>query len=186
MAASSLALSGTASCASTSRAVVAKAETRWSGPAPGPRSWLRREVLARDRHESGLLGPALAHPAGEGGGEERGVDPVHQDGEPALARHALRIGQAPAEKVEMRRAPGGDVLVVVAVGDGAADDEQEDLVEPVGDPPRVARVLHHGEMLEQRCEARLPGQALGGRDHGRLRFRAAKSIQRNPSLSPVV
>jgi hypothetical protein len=45
MAASSLALSGTASAASTSRAVVAKAETRCSGAAPAARSWLRREVL---------------------------------------------------------------------------------------------------------------------------------------------
>ena len=45
MAANSFALSGTASWASTRRAVVAKAETRWSGAAPAPRSWLRREVL---------------------------------------------------------------------------------------------------------------------------------------------
>ncbi len=45
MAASSLALSGTASWASTRRAVVAKAETRCRGPAPAARSWLRREVL---------------------------------------------------------------------------------------------------------------------------------------------
>lgn len=45
MAASSLALSGTASCASTSRAVVAKAETRCSGAPPALRSWLRREVF---------------------------------------------------------------------------------------------------------------------------------------------
>ena len=83
--------------------------------------------LAVDRDETGLLRPALAHPGGEGGGEERGVDPVHQDGEPALAGHAVRVGQVPAEEIEMRRAPGGDVLVVVAVGDGAADDEQQHL-----------------------------------------------------------
>ena len=41
----SLALSATASCASTSRSVVAKAETRCSGAVPALRSWLRREVL---------------------------------------------------------------------------------------------------------------------------------------------
>ena len=45
IAASSFALSGTASWASTRRAVVAKAETRCSGAAPWLRSWLRREVL---------------------------------------------------------------------------------------------------------------------------------------------
>jgi hypothetical protein len=141
--------------------------------------------LAVDRHERGLLRPALPHPGGESGGEERGVDPVHQDGEPALAGDAVLVGEMPAEKVEVRGAPGGDVLVIVAVGDGAADDEEEDLRQRVQNPPHVARVLHDGEMVEQRREARLPGQGFDGRDHGRLRFSAAASIQRNPSLSPV-
>ena len=162
MAASSLALSGTASWASTRRAVVAKAETRCSGAAPWLRSWLRREVLPSIATRAGLLRPALPHPGGEGGGEERGVDPVHQDGEPALAGNAVLVGQVPAEEVEMRRAPAGDVLVVVAVGDGAADDEQQDLRQRMQDPPHVARVLHLGEVIEQRREARLPGQGFGG------------------------
>ena len=160
MAASSFALSGTASCASTRRAVVAKAETRCSGAAPGAAVVAAARGLAVDRHEIGLLRPALPHPGGEGGGEERGVDPVHQDGEPALAGNAVLVGQVPAEEVEMRRAPGGDVLVVVAVGDGAADDEQQDLRQRMQDPPHVARVLDLGEVIEQRREARLPGQGF--------------------------
>jgi len=45
MAVSSFDLSATASWPSTSLAVVAKAETRWSGAWPALRSWLRREVL---------------------------------------------------------------------------------------------------------------------------------------------
>ena len=155
-------------------------------PAPALRSWLRREVLPSIATREAFSGQLSRTQCGEGGGEERGVDPVHQDGEPALAGDAVRVGQVPAEEVEVRRAPGGDVLVVVAVGDGAADHEQEDLVEPVGDPPHVARVLDLGEVLEQGREARLPGQGLGGRDHGRLQFRAAASIQRKPSLSPVI
>lgn len=32
--------------------------------------------------------------------------------EPALARHAALVGQVAAEELEMRRAPGGDVLVI--------------------------------------------------------------------------
>ena len=76
----------------------------------------------------------------------------------------------------MRRAPAGDVLVVVAVGDGTADDEQKDLLQRMQDPPHVAWVLDLGEMIEQRREARLPGQSFGGqgfdeRGQGRLRFR---------------
>jgi hypothetical protein len=124
--------------------------------------------LAVDGDEGGLLRPALPHPAGEGGGEERRVDAIHQDGQPALAGNAVRVGQVPAEEAEMRRAPGGDVLVVVAVGYGAADDQQQDLVEPVGDPPHVARVLHHGEVVEQRGKARPPGLRLDRQCHCRL------------------
>jgi hypothetical protein len=40
-------------------------------------------------------------------------------------------------------------------------------------------------MVEQRGEARLAG-GLDGRGRGRLRSRAAASIQRNPLLSPVI
>jgi hypothetical protein len=34
-----------------------------------------------------------------------------------------------AKEIEMRRAPGGDVLVVVAVGDRTADHKQKDLAD---------------------------------------------------------
>ena len=142
--------------------------------------------LAVDRHEAGLLRPAFPDPGGEGGGEEAGIDPVHQDGEPALAGHAMLVGQVPAQEVEMRRAPGGDVLVVVAVGNGAANHEQQHLGERMQDPPHVARVLHLREVIEQRRKARLPGQGLGGGIMGGSEFRAAASIQQNSRLSPVI
>jgi hypothetical protein len=53
------------------------------------------------------------------------------------------------------------------------------------DPAHVARVLDAGEVVEQRREARLPGQGFG-RDHQRLRIQGAASIQRNLPLSPVI
>ena len=115
-----------------------------------------------------------------------GLIAVHQDGEPALAGHAMHVGQVLAQEVEMRRAPGGDILVVVAVGNRAADHQQQHLGERMQDPPHVAWVLHLRKVLEQRREARLPGQGLGQRDHGRLRIRAAASIQQNSRLSPVI
>ncbi len=71
----------------------------------------------------------------------------------------------------MRGAPGGDVLVLVAIGDGAADHEKQHLRLRMQDAPHVARVFDLGEMVEQRREARLPRQGLGGQDHERLRFR---------------
>ena len=61
--------------------------------------------LAVDRHEVGALGPAFPHPAREGGGKERGVDPVHQDGEPALAGDAVRVGPRPVSRPPAAPAP---------------------------------------------------------------------------------
>ena len=98
----------------------------------------------------------------------------------------MLVGQVPAEEVEVRGAPGGDVLEVVAIGDGAAHHEQEDLGQRMQDPPHVARGLHLRDVVEQRSEARLPGQGLGQRGHRRLRFRAAASIQQISRLSPVI
>ena len=142
--------------------------------------------LAVDRHQIGLLRPGFPHPVGEGRGEQRRVDAVHQDGEPALAWNAMLVGEVLAEKAEMRRAPGGDVFVVVAIGDATADHQKENLRQRMQDPPHVARVLHLRKVVEQRGKPRLPGQGLGSQGHGRLRSRAAASIQKNCRLSPVI
>ena len=131
------------------------------------------------------FGPALADPAGEGGGEEARVDPVHQDGEPALAGDAVLAGQVLAEEAEVRRAPAGDVLAVVAVGEGTTDDEEQDFRQRMQDPPHVARIPDLGDVIEQRSEAGLPGKGFGG-DHGRLRIRAAASTQEISLLSSVI
>ena len=56
----------------------------------------------------------------------------------------------------MRPAPGGDVVVVVAVGDGRADHQQQDLGQRVRDATDIARVGDGGEVIEQNAEARLP------------------------------
>ena len=173
MAASSLALSGTASWASTRRAVVAKAkdEVQWrrfgAAVVAAPRGF------AIDGQEPGLRTNSPAHPAkaaANSAGLMRFIGPSHQDGEPAFAGNAVLVGQVPAQEAEVRSAPGGDVLVVVAVSDGAADDESS----TSGSGCRIRRTsrvfLGLGEMIQQRREARLPGQGLIG-DHGRLRHR---------------
>ena len=141
--------------------------------------------LAVDGDETGFLRPALPHPCGESGGEQRGIDAVHQDRQPAFAGNAVGVGQVPAQEIEVCGAPGGDVLVIVAVGDGAADDEQQHLGQRMQDPPHVARVLDRSEMIQQRREARLPGQGFIGDHQRRLRIKDAASIQRNSPLSPV-
>ena len=93
IAAVSLPCHGTASWPSTRRAVVAKAETRCSGALPVLRSWLRREVLPSMATKSGLLGPCLAHPGGEGGREQR-RDRCGSSGWSASVRRARRDGRA--------------------------------------------------------------------------------------------
>ena len=106
------------------------------------------EWLIADRGHDADWFPAL-----EGRSKQRGIDPVHQDREPALARNPMITGQKPAQEGQMCRAPGGDVLVVIAIRDGPADHRQQDLRERMQDPPDVARVLHRREVIQQRSKA---------------------------------
>src|SRR3546814_3462343 len=55
----------------------------------------------------------------------------------------------------MRLAPGGDVIVVVAVGDRAADRQQQHLRQRMRHTPRIARVLDLRKMLQKRSQPRL-------------------------------
>src|SRR3546814_7693344 len=70
--------------------------------------------------------------------------------QPAPTRHAVVIGQKAPQEREMRLAPGGDVIVVVAVGDRAADRQQQHLRQRMRHTPRIARVLDLRKMLQKR------------------------------------
>ena len=165
MAASSFALSATASCAEHQAGGGGEGGDEVERPCARAAVMAAARGLAVDRHQTGLLRPGFPHPVGEGRGEQRRVDAVHQDGEPALAWNAMLVGEVLAEKAEMRRAPGGDVFVVVAIGDTAADHQKENLRQRMQDPPHVARVLHLRKVVEQRGKPRLPGQGLGSQGH---------------------
>ncbi|MBV8852832.1 MAG: hypothetical protein JOY91_05500 [Sinobacteraceae bacterium] len=94
----------------------------------------------------GTIRPALAHPGGADGLEQRRMDPVHQDGQPAPAGHTRR---GAAQKVQVCLAPGGDMVIVVAVGEAAADPQQQDLWERIEDAADIARILDLRQVLEQ-------------------------------------
>lgn len=64
----------------------------------------------------------------------------------------------------MRRAPVGNVLVIVAAGDRDVNDKEQDLGEPVQNPTDVARFFNHREIVEQGRKARLGGRSFGGRN----------------------
>src|SRR3546814_14622342 len=79
--------------------------------------------------------------------------------------------KAPQER-EMRLAPGGDVIVVVAVGDRAADRQQQHLRQRTRHTPRIARVLDLRKMLQKRSQPRLRRERRRDRAPGTLRSEA--------------
>jgi len=95
--------------------------------------------LAIDGNEFWTLRRGIAHPAGEHRLEPHRNDPVHQDHEPTSAEYTVRAQRRALKEVEMRLTPGGDIVVAVAVGDGAAHDQQQNLGKRVHDPMHIAR-----------------------------------------------
>src|SRR5262249_25501731 len=83
-----------------------------------------------------------------------------------------------------------DPFVIIAIGDRAADDQQQHLRQRMRHTPRLARVLDDSKMIEQRPQARLgikikTGEAHGGcsesGEHNRIRL----SASRKPPLTRV-
>jgi hypothetical protein len=116
--------------------------------------------LAIDGDELGAIRPGLAYPTGEGGREQRRVNPVHQNGQPTPVWHAVSVAQLLAEERQMRGPPIGDGVVIVAVGNRGADHQQQGLAQRVENAANIERVLDAGEMLEQRGQARPAGEWL--------------------------
>lgn len=81
--------------------------------------------LAVDGHEVGLLRPGVLDPSREGLREKVRIDPVHQDGQPATARHPAMVGQIASQDRQVGFAPLSDQVVVVAVADRAADHQEQ-------------------------------------------------------------
>ena len=130
--------------------------------------------LAVDGDEVGTVRPHLGHPALEATLEQDRIDPVEQDAQPALAGDAVVEGREAAQELQVMPAPGGDVVEVVAGGDGAADHQQQDLAQRIHHPPGLARVLELGKVLQQQRQA-ISRRFLEDRDSGHLR---------SPSESP--
>src|SRR5205823_2407591 len=122
--------------------------------------------LAVDGDQLWTAGPSLPHPGREGGREQRRIDAVHQDGEPARAGNTVMIRKEAAEEHKMGFAPRRDSLVIVAVGDRAAHDQQQDFRQRVRHPPRRARVFDDREMIQKRPKARLDDGVENDEAHG--------------------
>lgn len=70
--------------------------------------------LAINGDEIRPLRPHFLHPGVETGGVQRGIDPVHQQGELMSAGNAVVIGGNIAQERQMHLAPGPAVPVVIA------------------------------------------------------------------------
>jgi len=119
--------------------------------------------LAVESDEGGRVVAQLAGPIHEAGREQRGIETVHQDVEPAPAGHAVVKGQKTAQKIEMRLAPGGDVIEIIARGDRRAHHQQQHFGQRMGHTPWLARVFNDRKMIQQVGKTR---RAEGGLHNG--------------------
>lgn len=65
------------------------------------------------------------------------------------------IGQVTTQDVEVDLTLNGDVVVIVAAGQGGADHEQQDLGQRVSDAAHGAWVVGDGEVVQQHDKAGL-------------------------------
>lgn len=55
----------------------------------------------------------------------------------------------PPKEIEMRLAPGGDIVVVVAIRDRAANDQEQNLRQRMEDPPDITRVVNRRKVFQK-------------------------------------
>ena len=84
-----------------------------------------------------------------------------------------------AQEIEMCRAPFGDIVVIVAVRNRAADHEQDHLAQRIHHLAGLARVLDDREMIQQTA----PPRTWHNVEHGDLPNRKAHRI--TPGKQPV-
>jgi hypothetical protein len=88
------------------------------------------------------------------------------------------IGKLAAQKRQMRLTPGRYPFAIVAVGRRAAHHQQQNLRQGMRPPPRIARIVDDGEMIEKRSKARL----LSKTAKARLMAAAPESNRHSQSL----
>ena len=75
--------------------------------------------------------------------------------------------QKAPQEVQMGPAPSCDGIVVVAIGDRAADGQKQKLGHGIGHAMCGARILDDGKMLQKQPKARLLTKTTQGQVHGR-------------------
>jgi hypothetical protein len=75
-----------------------------------------------------------------------------------------------AKEIKMRRAPGGDIVIVVAIRDRAANDQEQDFRQGMKDPADIARIINCGQVFQEHREPRLSRRLGENWGHGMLRI----------------
>src|SRR5437870_12984321 len=88
----------------------------------------------------------------------------------------IELRKAPQEG-EMVFAPGDDVVKIVAGSYGGAGHQQQNLLERIHHPPRLAVIPEFGEMLQKQAQSRPRGVLVGGRDGDGVHDRAPCRIR---------
>src|SRR3954464_3451437 len=155
--------------------------------------------LAVDGNEIVAVWPQRGDPALEAASEQERVDAVDEGAQPARAGNAVVEGGEAAQNGEVVRAPGNDVVEVVAGGDGRAGDQEQHLVEGVEHAPRLAGIVEGGELFQEQAQAgarhgragtdladvgRKGAGVAGAGGHGRAPCRIRSRHGNTPSVSP--
>lgn len=124
--------------------------------------------LAVDGDLSVPAGPHGGGPVLEAALEERGLDAIEEDAQPARASYAEMKRAEAAQEIDVMLPPQGDVIEIVVFADGGAGHEQQDLVQRIAHPPGLTVVGQLRKMLEQHGEAG-PGGHIVERIEGKGR-----------------
>src|SRR5208337_134107 len=116
--------------------------------------------LAVEGDKGRRVRPKLARPAHEAARKQLWIDAVHKDVQPARPGNAVVIGQKAAQKRQMVLAPGGNIVEIVAGGDGGTDGEKQHLCQRMSDPPRLARVVDLRKMVQKAAKARFRAEIV--------------------------
>jgi len=119
-------------------------------------SWVRRDVPHPELVEGAInrdqivpVRPQCPDPALETAPEKNRIDTVDQRAQPTLARDVEMERRKPPQKIQMVLSPQGDLIKIVARGNGGAGQKQEHLGQRIHHPPRLALIVEPREMLHK-------------------------------------
>lgn len=149
-------------------------------PGPGGAIAAAAQGLAVEGDEIGGLAPQRRRPGHEAGLEQRRLDAIEHDAQPALLRHAEEILGIAAQERQMMLAPERDLVIVVTAGDRRAGHQEQHLAQRKLDLRRLPRIADIAEVVQQQAQAVLDENLLHGVRLPFVNPTPHESCRRNP------